>query len=143
MDFLKIFDKKAEEKNWLNFLLSLLDFLCNEELKWIPNADDKIGETYSAFIALKDVNGEPKIIISIIRSSNTHCKCTINVEYKEDVSAMFMLMETKGNQTELFGFYKHHNGMKTVIVGEENELVKSKFKDLHHKLIHLRLSSKI
>ena len=136
MDFLKIFDKKAEEKNWLNFLLSLLDFLLWEGLKWTPNTDDKIQDTYSVIIPEEGVNGGLKLIISIIKDVDIHC--AISAEHHENINitvVYFIMEETK---TELYGFYRHDKNIEAIITGEENKLVKSKFKDLHDKLINLR-----
>ena len=140
MGFLEIFDKKAEEKNWLNFLISLLDFLYREELKWIPDTDDQIKDAYSTTLPAKDTNSRLKIIISIVKSADTDC--TISVEHHEDVTIMaiyFLIME---NETELYGFYGHDKKIEAIIGGEENKLVKSKFKELHDKLIRLRLGNR-
>lgn len=137
MDFLEKFDEKAKEKNWLNFLLSLLEYL-EEELKWISSTDDAISETYNAYLPIaKGFNADLKIIISIIRSDDIYC--TINVEYHEDISLMSVCFLMEENKVELVGFYRFST-IKAIIVGKENEIAKSKFKDLHNKLINLRLN---
>ena len=140
MGFLEIFDKKAKEENWLNFFLDLLEFLHREELKWIPDTDDQIKDTYSAILPEERINGGLKIVISIVKSDDTDC--TISVEHHEDINIMaiyFLMME---NETEIYGFYGYDKKIEAIVTGKENELVKSRFKNLHDKLIRSRLGSR-
>lgn len=141
MKFLELFDKKAEEENWLNFLISLLDFLGGRELKWASDKDDQIKDTYNALLSEEEINGGLKIVISIVKSADIDC--TISIEHHENVTIMaiyFLMME---NETELYGFYGHDKKIEAVIIGKENKLLKSKFKYLHDKLIRSRLNNRI
>ena len=140
MDFLEIFDKKAKEENWLNFFISLLDFLNDRELKWKSDNDDQIKDTYNTLLPEEGINGGLKIVISIVKSADTDC--TISVEHHENVTIMAIYFLMTENETELYGFYGHDKKVEAIIGGEENELVKSKFQDLHDKLIRSRLESR-
>lgn len=139
MDFLKLFNKKAKEKNWLNFFLTLLEFLSKEELKWKPDIDDQFKDTFNASLPTKDANSKLKIIVSIVKSDDTHC--TINVEYHKNINIMGIYCIMEELKTELHGFYKYDKNIEAVVEGEENKLLVKKFKDLHDRLIRLRLGS--
>ena len=134
MKFFDIFDKKAEKGNWPEFFINLIDFL--GELQWVSNSDDKLQDTYFSVLSEEDINGGLKIIISVIKSDDTHC--TINAEHHEDISVMSVYCLMDDNGVQLYGFYKHNKKIETVISGKESNRIKSKFKDLHDKLINLR-----
>ena len=118
----------------------MLEFLHREELKWIPDTDDQIKDTYSAILPEERINGGLKIVISIVKSDDTDC--TISVEHHEDINIIaiyFLMME---NETEIYGFYGYDKKIEAIVAGKENELVKSRFKNLHDKLIRSRLGSR-
>ena len=139
MDFLELIDQQGEGKVWLNSFLNLLEFFSKEELKWTSDKDDSAGDTYCALLPEKNINGGLKIRISIIQGDYTHC--AINVGHHEDINIMTAYCLIEENRTEI-NFCKRDKEIKVVIFQKENELVKSKFEDLHDKLIRSRLGSR-
>lgn len=133
MDFLELLDKKAEEKNWLNFFLALLEFLNKKELEWTSD-DNQIKDTYYAIIpGEKDIDGGLKIIFSMAGSDYT-----IVVE-DNSITLMNIYCVMEEAKTELHGFYRHDKIIEAVIFGKGNKVLVKKFKNLHNKLIHSRL----